>query len=103
MEKDKAISESTVNSQRIGITLKLETIKNFASSRSKKEFYSCSLFHFISENEIIHILMYFIETRHLGLEQESAKCNQERTNLKQGPLQHLITFRCFKQTSENTR
>ena len=32
-----------------------------------------TLFHFISENEIIHILMYFIETRHLGLEQESAK------------------------------
>ena len=32
-----------------------------------------NLLHFISENEIIHILMYFIETRQPGLEQESAK------------------------------
>ena len=39
----------------------------------KKEFYWCTLFHFISENEIIHILMYVIEAHQLGLEQESAK------------------------------
>ena len=39
----------------------------------KKEFYWCTLLHFISENEIIHILMYFIETRQVGLEQEAAK------------------------------
>ena len=39
MEKEKAISESTVNNQRIGITLKLEAMKkNFVSSRSKKSF-----------------------------------------------------------------
>ena len=56
----KAISELTVNSQRIGITLKFEAIKN-------------TLFHFISENEIIRMLMYFIETSQVGLEQESAK------------------------------
>ena len=29
----------------------------------------------------------FIETRHLGLEQEIRQCNQEKTNLKQDPLQ----------------
>ena len=28
----------------------------------KKQFSSCALFHFISKNQIIHILMYFIET-----------------------------------------
>ena len=60
----KAISESTVNSQRIGITLKFEAIKK----EVKEEFDLCTLFHFISENEIIHILMYFIETRQVGLE-----------------------------------
>ena len=75
MERKKPISELTVNTQRIGVTLKLETIKNFVSLRSKKEFYWCTLFHFISGNEIIHILVYFIETRlaQLGLEQYSAK------------------------------
>ena len=31
------------------------------------------LLHFISESEIIYILMYFIETRQLGLEPESAR------------------------------
>ena len=30
------------------------------------------LFPFISENEITYILMYFIETRQVGLEPESA-------------------------------
>ena len=50
--------------------------KNFVSSRSRKEFYWCTLFHFISENEIIHILIYFIKTHQVhqvGLEQESPK------------------------------
>ena len=43
------------------------------SIQGQKEFYWCTLFHFISENDIIHILMYFVEPRQLGLEQESAK------------------------------
>ena len=45
--KEKSISESIVNNQRIGITLKLEAIKkNFVSSRSKKGFTDvlCSLY-----------------------------------------------------------
>ena len=37
------------------------------------------LFHFISENEIIYILMYFIETRQLGLEPESARKDKLQT------------------------
>ena len=40
----------------------------------------------------MHILMCFIETRQVGSEQESAKCNQERTYFKQDPLQHFRTF-----------
>ena len=55
------------------------------------EFYWCSLFHIISENEIIHILMYFTETRQLVLKQESAKygnaTKKEQWNLKQDLLQ----------------
>ena len=39
-----------------------------------------SLFHFISENEIIYILMYFIETRQLGLEPESARKDKQTSN-----------------------
>ena len=35
----KAISESTVNSQRIGITLKLETVRKLCQLKIKKEFY----------------------------------------------------------------
>ena len=73
-KRKKAISQSTVNSHRIGITLKLETVRKLVIARSKKSFtdvfYS---FHFISESEIIHIFMYFTETRQLGLEQVSAK------------------------------
>ena len=38
------------------------------------------LFHFISENEIIYILMYFIETRQLGLEPESARKDKQTSN-----------------------
>ena len=68
-KRKKAISESTVNSQRIGITLKLEAI------RKKKKTLSVQgqivlLMHFISlylQNEIIHILIYFTETRQVGL------------------------------------
>ena len=37
------------------------------------------LFHFISENEIIYILMYFIETRQLGLAPESARKDKLQT------------------------
>ena len=37
------------------------------------------LFHFISENEIIYILMYFIETRQLGLEPESVRKDKLQT------------------------
>ena len=37
------------------------------------------IFHFISENEIIYILMYFIETRQLGLEPESARKDKLQT------------------------
>ena len=73
MERKKAISESTVNSQRIGISLKLETVGELCQFNARKECYWCTLFHFISKNEIIHILSYFTETRQLGLEQESAK------------------------------
>ena len=62
MEKEKKIiSESTVNSQRIGITLKLEAIK----FKVKEEFYWCTLFHFISENKIIHI--WYISLKHARL------------------------------------
>lgn len=75
MEKEKSPFRLNGNThmQRIGITLKLETIKNFVSSKSKKEFYWCTLFHFISENEIIHTLIYFIKTHQVGVEQESPK------------------------------
>ena len=38
------------------------------------------LFHFISENEIIYILMYFIETRQLVLEPESARKDKQTSN-----------------------
>ena len=38
------------------------------------------LFHFISENEIIYILMYFIETRQVGLEPESARKDKQTSN-----------------------
>ena len=38
------------------------------------------LFHFISKNEIIYILMYFIETRQLGLEPESARKDKLQTS-----------------------
>ena len=41
----------------------------FVGSRSNKEYCFIDvlyLFHFISENEIIYILMYFIETHQLG-------------------------------------
>ena len=34
------------------------------------------LFSAVSENEIIYILMYFIKTRQLGLEPESARKNK---------------------------
>ena len=54
------ILESTVNSQRIGIMLKLEAIKTTLPVQGQRR---CTLFHFISENKIIHILMYFTETR----------------------------------------
>ena len=37
------------------------------------------LFHFISENEIIYIFMYFTETRQLGLEPESARKDKLQT------------------------
>ena len=57
----------------MGITRKLETVRKLCQFKVKKEFYWCTLFHFISENEIIHSLMHFIETRQVGLEQESAK------------------------------
>ena len=43
------------------------------SVQGQKEFYWSTSFHFISKNEIIHILKYFIETHQVGLEQESAK------------------------------
>ena len=49
--------------------------------------------------------MYFIQTRQVGLEQELAKygdaTKKGQSNFKQDPLQQ-ITFRCFKETSENT-
>ena len=64
--KKKAISESTVNSQVIGIMLKLEAIKT-TLSRSKKSFTDV-----LYSTKIIHFLMYFIETRQVGLVQESA-------------------------------
>ena len=48
---------------------------------------------YLTENEIIHILMYFIEIHQVGLEQESAKdgnaTKKGRTYFKQDPLQHL--------------
>ena len=37
------------------------------------------LSHFISENEIIYILMYFVETRQLGLEPEWARKDKLQT------------------------
>ena len=92
MEKVKSHFESNGNSQQIGITLKIE-------------FYWCTLFHFISENEIIHILMYFIETHQVSLEQESVKYSHatkkgrtwnkihSNTKLPLGALKHkLVEF-----------
>ena len=82
MEKEK----STVNSQRIGIMLKLEAIKKKLSVQGQRRVLLMSLFHFISENEVIHILMHFIETRQVGLVQESANYGNatktERTSNK---------------------
>ena len=84
-------SQFEVKSSRIGITLKLETVRKLCQFRDKTEFYCCTLFHFISKEEMIHILMYFAKTRQVGLEQELAKYgNQERTKLKEDPLQQII-------------
>ena len=59
---------------------KLETITKLC------QFKRVLLMYFISENEIIHILMYFIETRQLGLVQELAKygnaTKKGRTSIK---------------------
>ena len=82
----KPFQSQLVNSQRIGITLKLEAKKKIIVQGQRRVLLK------YSENEIIHILMYFIETRQVGLEQESAKYGKattERTNFKQDPLQHL--------------
>ena len=68
----KAVSESTVNSQNHA-NIRSHKKKKLCQFKVKEEFYWCTLFNVISGNEIIHILMYFIETRQLGLEQESAK------------------------------
>ena len=52
----------------------------FVGSRPNKELYWCTLFiHFTSENEIIYHSMYFIETRQLGLEPESARKDKLQT------------------------
>ena len=86
MERKKAISELTVNTQRITRNRnhnKIRNHKKLCQFKVKKKFYLCTLFHFISENEIIHTLMSFIETRQLGLEQESAKY---RNATKKGKL-----------------
>ena len=48
------------------------------------------LFHFISENEIIYILMYFIETRQLGLEPESARKDKLQTRSPTNYLHVLL-------------
>ena len=73
-----------------------KTSKSSASERKRKEAISeirkirnhrrtiarddvLYLFHFISENEINYILMYFIETRQLGLELESARKDKLQT------------------------
>ena len=64
------------------------------NGKGKKPFQSqlsIALLHSISENEIIHILMYFTETRQVGLEQESAKYGNatkkgQTSNISQDPL-----------------
>ena len=106
----KGISESPVNSKRIGSTLKLEAInkkqnKKFCHFEVKKEFYWCTVFHFILENKIIHILMYFTETRQLGLEQESAKysnATKKGRALNKIHSNTWITVKCFTRFLENT-
>ena len=53
--------------------LKLEAVKTSLSVQVQRRVLLMHFIHFISKNEIIHILMYFIETRQVGLEQEWAK------------------------------
>ena len=48
------------------------------------------LFHFISENEIIYILMNFIETRQLGLEPDSARKDKISNKLPESALNKLL-------------
>ena len=47
------------------------------------------LFHFISENEIIFILMYVFETRQFGLEPESARKDKLQTR---SPTKYLFVL-----------
>ena len=77
------------------------SLGNFVSSRSKKSFITV-LYCTLSQRKSSFTFWFFrIETRQLGLEQESAKHgNQERSNFKQDLQQ--ITCTCLKQTSENT-
>ena len=71
MEKEKKpFPESTVNKQRIGIMLKLEAIKKTLSVQRQRRvllMYFIPLYLWKQD----HILMYFIETRQVGLVQES--------------------------------
>ena len=79
--------------------------KKFRQFKVKKEFYWCTLFHFIFENEIIHILMYVTETRQHCLEQESAKYGNATKKGRTSNKIHSntwITVKCFTQFFENT-
>ena len=51
--------------------LNLNSLLNF-QGQGQRRVLPCTLFHFISENKIIHISVYFIETRQVDLVQESA-------------------------------
>ena len=71
MEKEKKPFQSQLSIAREqGIMLKLEAIKTTLSLQGQRRV--LLMYFIISENEIIHILMYFIATHQVGLVQESA-------------------------------
>ena len=80
---------------------------NFVSSGSKKSFTDV-LYSTLSlkTRSCIQILMYFIETRQVGLVQElvnyvnATKKGRTSNTIRSNTFK--ITFGCFKQTSENT-
>ena len=91
-KEKKAISESTVNSQRIGIMAKLEATKTTLSVHGQRRdllMYLIPLY--IWKQDHSHFDVFHWNTPGwLGIRiGKLRQCNQERTNFKHDPLQHL--------------